>query len=184
MRTPAIEKPIEGPRVAAEVGRLLVLLLVATFLQTTVAPNIRILGANPDFVLIFVVAIALLRGAEIGAAFGFVAGGIVSLALFEPPGVRSLSLIAVGYLIGRYAETADLSPTFAPVVSVFVGTVIAETLTLLAQFLLGRQAPIVYLAGRWFIPLLVLDTLLAAPIYLAVRWWMHGEHRVRIPETR
>jgi rod shape-determining protein MreD len=184
VRTPAIEKPIEGPRVAIEVGRLLVLLLVATFLQTTVAPNIRILGANPDFVLIVVVAVALLRGAEIGAAFGFVAGGIVSLALFEPPGVRSLSLILVGFLIGRYAETADLSPTFAPVVSVFVGTLLAESVMLLGQFLLGRQAPIVYLTGHWFVPLLILDTLLAAPLYLAVRWWMRGEHRVRIPEAR
>ncbi len=97
------------------------LLVVATLLQTAVAANIRILGANPDFVLIFVVAVALLRGAEIGAVFGFVAGGIVSIALFEPPGVRSLALVAVGYLVGRYAETADLSPSVAPIVSVFVG---------------------------------------------------------------
>jgi rod shape-determining protein MreD len=184
MRTPAIEKPVEGPRIAIEVGRLLALLLLATFLQTTVAPNIRILGANPDFVLIFVVAVALLRGAEIGAAFGFVAGGIVSLALFEPPGVRSLTLIAVGYLAGRYAETADLPPTVAPVVCVFVGSLIAETLSLLAQFLLGRQAPLFYLAGRWIIPLLILNTLLAAPLYLVARWWMRGERRVRISETR
>ena len=120
-RVPAIDKPVDGPHIAAEVGRLFVLLVVATLLQTTVAANIRILGANPDFVLVFVVAVALLRGAEIGAAFGFVAGGLVSIALFEPPGVRSLALVAVGYLVGRYAETADLSPSVAPIVSVFVG---------------------------------------------------------------
>ena len=182
-RVPAIEKPADGPHVVAEIGRLFALLVVATLLQTAVAANIRILGANPDFVLIFVVAVALLRGAEIGAAFGFVAGAIVSIALFEPPGVRSLALVAVGYLVGRYAETADLSPSFAPIVSVFVATLLAESLELLAQFLFGRQVPLLYLMGRWVIPLLVLDCLLAVPLYLVARWWLGGERHVRISET-
>jgi len=182
-RVPAIEKPADGPHIAAEVGRLFALLVVATLLQTAVAANIRILGANPDFVLIFVVAVALLRGSEVGAVFGFVAGSLVSIALFEPPGVRSLSLVAVGYLAGRYAETADLSLSVAPIVSVFVATLIAETLALLAQFLFGRQVPLVYLAGHWVIPLLVLDSLLAVPLYLVTRWWLRGERRGRISET-
>jgi rod shape-determining protein MreD len=182
-RAPAIDKPVAGPHVAVEIGRLLVLLIVATLLQTTVAANIRILGANPDFVLVFVVAVALLRGAEIGAAFGFVAGGIVSIALFEPPGVRSLALVAVGYLVGRYAETVDLSPSVAPIVSVFVATLVAESLELLAQFLFGREVPLMYLMGRWVIPLLVLDSLLAVPLYLVARWWLRGERHVRISET-
>ena len=182
-RVPAIDKPVDGPHIAAEVGRLFVLLIVATLLQTTVAANIRILGANPDFVLVFVVAVALLRGAEIGATFGFFAGAIVSIALFEPPGVRSLALVAVGYLVGRYAETADLSPSVAPIVSVFVATLIAESLELLAQFLFGREVPVLYLMGRWVIPLLVLDTLLAVPLYVVARWWLRGERRVRISEA-
>jgi rod shape-determining protein MreD len=182
-RVPAIDKPVDGPHIAAEVGRLFVLLIVATLLQTTVAANIRILGANPDFVLVFVVAVALLRGAEIGATFGFFAGGIVSIALFEPPGVRSLALVAVGYLVGRYAETADLSPSVAPIVSVFVATLIAESLELLAQFLFGREVPVLYLIGRWVIPLLVLDTLLAVPLYVVARFWLRGERRVRISEA-
>ena len=152
-RVPAIENPADAPHVAAELGRLFVLLVVATLLQTAVAANIHILGANPDFVLIFVVAVALLRGAEYGAVFGFVAGGIVSIALFEPPGVRSLSMVAVGYLVGRYAETADLSPSVAPIVSVFVATLIAESVSLLAQFLFGREVPLVYLVDHWVIPL-------------------------------
>jgi rod shape-determining protein MreD len=182
-RVPAIENPADAPHVAAELGRLFVLLVVATLLQTAVAANIHILGANPDFVLIFVVAVALLRGAEYGAVFGFVAGGIVSIALFETPGVRSLSMVAVGYLVGRYAETVDLSPSVAPIVSVFVATLIAESLSLLTQFLFGREVPLVYLVDHWVVPLLVLDSLLAMPLYLVARWWLRGERRVRISET-
>ena len=180
---PAIEKPVEGPRIAVEVGRLTVLLVVTVILQTVVGPNVRILGASPDFVLLIVVCVALLRGAEIGALFGFVAGGLVSIALFEPPGVRSLTMVAVGFLAGRYAETADLSPSLAPIVSVFCGTLLAEALTLLSQFLFGREVPAGYLFGHWFIPLLVLDTLLAVPFFVATRWWLKGAWRVRLPEA-
>jgi cell shape-determining protein MreD len=89
----------------------------------------------------------------------------------------------VGYLVGRYAETADLSPSVAPIVSVFVATLLAESLELLAQFLFGRQVPLLYLMGRWVIPLLVLDCLLAVPLYLVARWWLGGERHVRISET-
>ena len=180
---PAIQKPLEGPHIALDLGRLAVLLLVATLLQTAVAANVHIIGANPDFALLIVVAVGLLRGAEVGAAFGFVTGGIVSIALFEPPGVRSLALVAVGFLAGRYAETAELSPNVAPIVSVFVGTLIAGTLSLVAQFLLGREAPLVYLTDHWLIPVLVINCLLAVPLYVATRWWLKGERHARISET-
>jgi rod shape-determining protein MreD len=184
-RVPAIEKPTEGPHIVLEMGRLAVLLVAATLLQTAVAANIRIIGANPDFALLIVVAVALLRGAEVGAVFGFATGGIVSIALFEPPGVRSLALVAVGFLAGRYAETADLSPNVAPivVVSVFAGTLIAGTLSLVAQFLLGREVPLVYLIDHWLVPVLILNCLLAVPLYVATRWWLKGERRVRMSET-
>ncbi len=141
----------KAPRIAVERDRAVLALCWSwpRCCRLRLAPNIRILGANPDFVLIAVVAVALLRGAEIGAVFGFVAGGLVSLALFEPPGIRSLVLVAVGYLVGRYAETAELSSSVAPLVSVFVASIVYETLSLLAQFLLGRQVPIGYLVGSW-----------------------------------
>ncbi|MGO8683878.1 MAG: rod shape-determining protein MreD, partial [Thermoleophilia bacterium] len=63
-------------------ARLFAVLLVAVLLQTTIAPFVRILGANPDFVLILVVCVGLLRGPERGAGFGFLAGALVSLILF------------------------------------------------------------------------------------------------------
>jgi hypothetical protein len=85
--------------------------------------------------------------------------------------------------VGRYAETADLSPSVAPIVSVFVATLLAESMSLLTQFLFGREVPLVYLVDHWVIPLLVLDSLLAMPLYLVARWWLRGERHVRISET-
>lgn len=168
---------------AAEIVRLAVLLVAATLLQTLIAPNVRILGANPDFMLIVVASVGLLRGSEAGALFGFAGGVVVAVALFEPLGITAFVLVIVGYFSGRYAETADLSSGFAPLVAVFVGTLLAQSLAVAAQFLLGRQVPLGFFAARVVVPALILNTLLAAPVYVAARWWMRGERTRRALET-
>ena len=42
----------------------------------------------------------------------------------------------------------------------------------MAQFLLDREVPLGFFFGRVLVPSLVLNTLLAAPIYLVVRVWL------------
>lgn len=155
-----------------EIVRLVVTLLAAVLLQTTIAPHIRILGANPDFALIIVVCVALLRGAEVGAIFGFLTGGLVAVALMEPVGLGAFIFVLVGYYAGRYAETADLSAGFAPLVSAFAATFVATALYAIAQVLLERQAPLGFFLGRVFVPSLILNTLLAGPLYVVVRFWL------------
>jgi rod shape-determining protein MreD len=161
-----------------------VILLVALLLQTTVAPNVRVMGANPDFALIIVVCVALLKGSETGAIFGFLTGTLVSVALMEPFGLSAFVFVLVGFLAGRYAETADLSAGLAPLLSVFVATLIADVLLAMAQFLLARQVPLGFFLGRVLVPSLVLNTLLAAPLYLVVRWWLRGGGDLRAVRAR
>ena len=167
-----------------EIARLVVMLAIATLLQTTVAPNIRILGANPDFALIIVVCVALLRGSEAGAIFGFLTGTLVSIALMEPFGLSAFVFVLVGFLVGRYAETADLSAGVAPLVSVFAATFIAGVLLAMAQFLLARQVPLGFFLARVLVPSLILNTLLAAPFFLVVRWWLRGGGDLRAARAR
>ena len=166
------ETSVTSRRVGVDIARLFAVLVGAVLLQTTVAPFIRILGANPDFVLIIVVCVGLLRGASWGAVFGFVAGTLVSLILFEPLGLSSFVYVVLGYIAGRYAETADLSSGFAPIFSVFCASLLGMVLSALMQFLLGREAPFAYVVVRIIIPAIVLDTLLAAPIYVLARLWL------------
>ncbi len=178
------DRPVSTARVGADVARLIAVLIVGVLLQTTVAPFVRILGANPDFVLILVVCVGLLRGAEWGAGFGFVAGALVSLILFEPLGVSSFIFVLLGYVAGRYAETADLSSGFAPIFSVFAASLLGQILFALVQFLLARQVPFTYVVFSVTVPSVVLDTLLAAPVYLLTRLWLRGEGVRRAFETR
>src|SRR5665648_868958 len=182
-RTPADNQQREWPS-SGEIARLVVTLVVATLLQTTVAPNIRILGANPDFALIIVVCVALLKGSEIGAVFGFATGTLVAIALMEPLGLSAFVFVLAGFFAGRYAETADLSAGYAPLVSAFAATLLADVLLAMAQFLLERQAPLGFFLGRVLIPSLILNTLLAAPLYLVVRLWLRGGGGLRAARAR
>lgn len=182
-RTQADKETWEWPS-PAEVARLLAALLAATLLQTTIAPHIRILGANPDFALVIVVCVALVRGAEMGALFGFLTGSLVAVALMEPFGLGAFIFVIVGYFVGRYAETADLSAGFAPLVSAFGATFVASILYAVAQGLLDRQVPVGFFLVRVLVPLLVLNTLLAGPTYLIVRSWLGRAGDLRAARAR
>ena len=182
-RSPADEAQRRWPS-GGEIARLVVTLLVATLLQTTVAPNIRILGGNPDFALIIVVCVGLLKGSEVGAVFGFATGTLVAIALMEPLGLSAFVFVLIGYFVGRYAETADLSAGYAPLVSAFAATLLANVLLAMAQFLLARQVPLGFFLGRVLVPSLILNTLLAAPLYLVVRLWLRGAGDLRAARAR
>jgi rod shape-determining protein MreD len=183
VRTPADREQRRWPS-GGEIARLAVTLVVATLLQTTVAPNIRILGANPDFALIIVVCVALLKGSEIGAVFGFLTGTLVAIALMEPLGLSAFVFVLIGFLAGRYAETADLSAGYAPLVSAFAATLLAAVILAVAQYLLERQVPLGFFMGRVLVPSLILNTLLAAPLYLVVRLWLRGAGDLRVARAR
>ena len=162
-----------------EVLRLAVVLLVAVLLQTAVAPHLRLLGAHPDFALIAVVCVALVRGSETGAVFGFLTGMLTAIALMEPFGLSAFVFVLIGYFAGRYAETADLPAGLAPLLTVFAATLVANVLFAMAQFLLAREVPLGFFLGRVLVPSLVFNTLLAAPVYLLVRLWLRGAGDLR-----
>jgi rod shape-determining protein MreD len=176
---PAAEKAERAWPVWPEIVRLAVVLLVAVLLQAAVAPHLRLLGAHPDFALIAVVCVALVKGSETGAVFGFLTGMLTAIALMEPFGLSAFVFVLIGYLAGRYAETADLPAGLAPLLTVFAATLLANVLFAMAQFLLAREVPLGFFFGRVLLPSLVFNTLLAAPVYLLVRLWLRGPGDLR-----
>lgn len=102
------------------------LAVAAVVLQTTVLSQVAIEGVVPDLALVLVVAAALVRGPELGAVTGFVAGLAIDLA---PPadhvaGRWALALVIVGYLAGRlrYDARSPVSAVLAVGAGSFVGT--------------------------------------------------------------
>ena len=103
--------------------RLLVLGLVTAILEVSFFSQLRVLGSSPDFALLVVMSLGLLGGSLSGAVAGFGIGFVIDCLLLQTLGATSLSLMAVGYVAGRYREgfgrptlgaTVRPSPDLAP----------------------------------------------------------------------
>jgi rod shape-determining protein MreD len=144
------------------------LLFVAAICQVSIFSQARVLGGEPDLLLVTLVAVALLRGSLFGAVGGFFAGLLVDTATLAKLGLTSLVLTLAGYWIGRYGETTGRDRAHAPFLSVAVITVLYAFGVLILHFVLGEPAP----AGplfRGLVPSMVLNLILTAPVYALVR---------------
>ncbi len=73
--------------------------------QTVLAPVIRVFGVAPDFVLFFIVFLALRRGALVGVFWGFLAG--FTQDIYADPkllGASAFTLTIVGFVVGQMEE--------------------------------------------------------------------------------
>ena len=81
-------------------GTFALLTFAAVVLDATLAPEIEILGARPDFLVLAVVYGSLVMGTRPATVAGFLAGLVVDAELPEYLGLNALALSAIGYLSG------------------------------------------------------------------------------------
>ena len=118
-----------------------VILFVAVLVQVSVLGGWAPLGGSPDFVLVVLLSIALLRGSTFGASAGFGTGLVLDVATLGTLGFTSLLLTVAGFWIGRYGETTARDRFHAPYLSVLVVTVLYAFGALALRFVLGDSVP-------------------------------------------
>lgn len=85
--------------------KVLILFLVTFCLQVTVAEWLQIFGVGPDFVIIFIVAVAIRRGPAAGCFWGFMAGFAQDVyAPIEWLGASTISMTVLGFVVGQLEE--------------------------------------------------------------------------------
>ncbi len=149
--------------------RIAVLGVVVVFFQIGVVSEVPVFGVSADLSPLLVAFVGLLCGSTIGAATGFAVGLLVDLALVQTLGVTSLTLTVVGYWAGRLRELRDPQAALTPVV---VGAAAAASAAVgysLVQFLLGVDAPVSFELLRQIVLGVVVDTIVALPVYAIVR---------------
>jgi rod shape-determining protein MreD len=151
------------------VGRLALLGLLGGILQLTTISQVSIFGVPADLSPLLVASAGFLCGSVAGAVFGFCLGLFVDTALLQTLGVNSLVFTAIGYGAGRVRELRDPAHGLAPVVVGAVATAIAAVGFSLLQFLLGVEAPVSMQLLRQILMTIVLNTLLAMPVYAICR---------------
>jgi len=151
------------------IGRLAALGLLGSILQLTAVAQVTVFGVPADLSPLLVASVGLLTGSAPGALFGFAVGLFVDTALLQTLGISSLVLTAVGYGAGRLRELRDPAHGLVPVALGAVATGVYAVGFSVMQFLLGADAPVSLLLVRQIVFTIVLNTLLALPVYLLVR---------------
>jgi rod shape-determining protein MreD len=145
------------------------LLLLTMVLQVSTFSQLDMLGGNADITVLAVAAIALYAGSVPGAVAGFTAGLLLDLALGTNLGATSLVLTVVGYFTGRFSEIRDPAHGLIPLPVALVASTAYVVGVAAVQFMLDIGATVSVLAVREMVATILLNTILALPVFAAVR---------------
>jgi rod shape-determining protein MreD len=170
-------------------ARLAALALCGALLEIVAVSQVPIFGGVADLSPLLVMSTGLLCGSLAGAVVGFGAGLFLDLALVQTLGLSSLVLLLVGYWAGRLRETRDPQGPLVPLAVGAVATLMAEAGYGIVQFLLGVDSPISLLLVREIVATVLINALIAAPVFALTRRWLTPSmpdelRRRRRPRTR
>ena len=148
------------------------LAVVAVFLQVSVVAQVPLLGASGDLSPLVVAAVGLLCGAPIAAGMGFTIGLMLDVALLQTMGLTSLVLLTIGWWSGRLRETRDPQSALTPLAVGAARGGVRDVGYGVGQFLLGVDSPLSWQLVKDIISTIVLDALLAMPVFALVRRWL------------
>lgn len=149
--------------------RLVLLGFAAVVIQQAGVSQISIFGVSADLTPLVVMSVGLLTGSLLGAVTGFGIGLFVDLVLVQTLGVTSLLYIAIGYWSGRLRELRDPAHGLVPLVVGAAATTVAGIGMALIQILLGVDAPVSLLLVQQLFVTVLVNTLIALPVYMLVR---------------
>jgi rod shape-determining protein MreD len=155
-------------------ARLALLGMLGVIVQTAAVSQLSFAGADADLSPLLVMAVGLLCGSLAGGVFGFGVGLFADVVALQTLGVSSLVLLGVGYGAGRLREARDPEGTLVPLAVGAAATLAFGVGFALIQFLLCVESPVSWALVRQLLATLVLNTLLALPIYALVRRCLHG----------
>ena len=155
--------------------RIAPLVFVAAVVQVAAFSGMRVLGAEPDLMLVTIVVVGLLAGSIAGAAAGFAGGVLVDVMTLGVLGTTSIVLTLVGYWAGRYGETTGRGRPYAAPLAAFALSIAAGLGSVALRFLLGQPV-----SGRealiTLLPTAIVAALLALPLQRLCRAVVQPAH--------
>jgi rod shape-determining protein MreD len=155
------------------------LVALAAIVQVSIASYVEVADGHPDFVLVLVVVVALVRGPLFGACVGFGAGLVLDVASLETLGLSSLVLTLAGYWSGRFGDATSRSSAHPPFVAVTLATIGVALGSAVLHFMLNDTVSASELFARVLLPTLALNLLLTYPLYRLTRALFRPVSRAR-----
>ncbi|NLW45878.1 MAG: rod shape-determining protein MreD [Firmicutes bacterium] len=106
--------------------------IIGIALQSTWLASLNLPGnIVPDLVLIMVISYSLLRGPEEGLFFGLAAGLFLDLVAGGVIGIQTITKTIAGFTAGLLEKTIFKDNLLVPVLAVFAGTLVFESISVL-----------------------------------------------------
>ena len=141
------------------------IILINYVFQTSVWPQISILGVTPDTALIFIVGYGILRGDVEGAIFGFSAGLLQDIFSGGPIGMFALLGFLIGYVSGKpfrdFFKDNYILPFF-----IVLGAILAQQFIIyFSSFLFRGYLNLPQFAWTIILPTTIYTASLSIPLY-------------------
>jgi rod shape-determining protein MreD len=145
------------------------LLACAALLQSVLGASLPLVRGRPDFVLVVVLAWAMLRGSGEGAAVGFLGGLLLDSVTYTPFGINTALFGLIGYSAGlpEVSGYRGALPYFLGVSA--IATLVYHTLYFLILQALGNSMPPLIQTYAAALPAAILNAILVPPMFLVCR---------------
>jgi len=144
---------------------LAVVALVNLIAQTTLWPELAILGVVPDTAIILIVSYGMLRGEIEGALFGLAVGLVADIFTGVHVGTYALMGFVMGYVSGKPFRDYFKDNFFLPFFVVVVMVVVGQLLTYLIHLVLVGRLEFWFYLHAIALPTIVYTAALAIPLY-------------------
>lgn len=153
------------------------LLLVASILQAVLLPRLRVLGGQPDLVLLLVLAWCILDKRGEGVVWAFVGGLFLDLFSGAPLGISSLAMVPVAFFVSQVEAQLYRESLVLPVVVAMVGALGFHVLTMVFLRFLA-DVPMAWTATFTYVtlPSMLFDVILIVPVLQVLSPWHDRLH--------
>jgi len=141
---------------------------VLLILQSVVFSRMVLLQGTADLVLLAVTSWALHKRVSTAWHWAVIAGLLVGLVTALPPGIALLNYLMAAGIAILLRKRVWQAPVLAMFVAIFLATIAIQAVDLLALRLAGSAIPVLQAFNLVTIPSLLLNLLLALPVYAGV----------------
>jgi len=156
----------------AAAARVAALAVAVVFLQTGVVSEVPVFGVAIDLTPLVVAFAGLQCGSVSGALAGFGIGLLVDLTLVQTLGLTSLIFTMIGYAAGRLRELRDPRAALTPLLVGAAAAAAAAVGYSVMEIALGVDAPVSLELLRQIVVGVMLDTVVALPVWALVHRWL------------
>ncbi|MFW6368162.1 MAG: rod shape-determining protein MreD [Spirochaetota bacterium] len=141
------------------------IIITISVLQTNVVGAIEIAGARPDIALLFTLYLANRNGPTVGESAGFLSGLTQDILSIAPLGFYTLANTVLGLLYGFTRGNVYLDAFLAPVVMVFVATILKGLMFFLIGAVFSISEPLGSVWSLQFLMEIAYNTVLAPLVF-------------------